>query len=227
MKPRNTISRFLNKLREVVATRNLRRFASELKLAELPVPKDSYPMSSISLHEMFVDVERKRPRLIVELGSGCSTVLLAAYARAHQIKLVSVESSPKYLGETLRLLEEAAVTGPHVTVVEAGLKSYSIKGNAFLWYDVDAMNLNDGSVDYLVVDGPPGGLQKNSRYPAMQLLWQKLAPEARILLDDANRPDELEICRDWIEEFPDLSLELNITGRGIARFEKSRVAGRH
>lgn len=58
----------------------------------------------------------------------------------------------------------------------------------------------------LIVDGPPGRVNKDARYPALPLLHERLNPGAHVFLDDATRPDERRILTQWLAEFPDLRL---------------------
>ena len=57
-----------------------------------------------------------------------------------------------------------------------------------------------GRIDLLVVDGPPGLLRPQARYPALPVLRERLSPGASILLDDTHRADEREIVRRWLDE---------------------------
>jgi hypothetical protein len=56
-------------------------------------------------------------------------------------------------------------------------------------------------IDMLFVDGPPGMLQRHSRYPAVPQLLSRLSPSAVVLLDDAGRSDEREIMETWSRDF--------------------------
>ena len=56
----------------------------------------------------------------------------------------------------------------------------------------------------LVIDGPSGFIQKNSRYPAMPVLFDRFSKGCEIYLDDAGRVDEKEIVECWLNEYSDL-----------------------
>ena len=72
----------------------------------------------------------------------------------------------------------------------------------------------------LVIDGPPGFIQKNARYPALPLLFDKLSEDCVIFLDDAARHDEKEIVDLWLNEHPELEHRFFDTERGCSIFTK-------
>ena len=84
-------------------------------------------------------------------------------------------------------------------VIYAPLEKIKLAGNNYDWYSLKAMP--ESSIDMLVIDGPPGFIQKNSRYPALPLLFDKFSKQARVYLDDAARGDERELVLQWQTEF--------------------------
>ncbi|MCW3064342.1 MAG: Methyltransferase domain, partial [Solirubrobacterales bacterium] len=54
-------------------------------------------------------------------------------------------------------------------------------------------------IDLLLVDGPPAFEPEIalSRYPALPVLAERLAPDATVVLDDIDRPGELAILETW------------------------------
>jgi hypothetical protein len=69
------------------------------------------------------------------------------------------------------------------------------------WYDPAALDgLPERGVELLIVDGPPAA--RGSRYPALPLLADRLAPGAAILLDDTDREGERKAVERWSDEFP-------------------------
>ena len=65
-----------------------------------------------------------------------------------------------------------------------------------LWYDLSKAVVPN-SVDLLLVDGPPGEVGPQSRYPAFPLLEQFLSDSALIVLDDGRRQEEQQIVTRW------------------------------
>ncbi len=53
-----------------------------------------------------------------------------------------------------------------------------------------------------MVDGPPAYAAGHglARYPALPVLYDWLAPDATLVLDDAERPGEQEVLRRWERE---------------------------
>jgi len=147
-------------------------------------------------------VERNRPKLIIELGSGISTYWLATALHAFGAtgRLVSLEHSDDYRDQALRQFSDLGVT--HVAEVRrAHLEDITVHGVPRPWYRRSSwQELRD--CDLLFVDGPPGWSAPRARYPAVPLLAEALSPGATVVLDDYDRPDEREILALWREAHP-------------------------
>ena len=53
----------------------------------------------------------------------------------------------------------------------------------------------------MIIDGPPMKVQKNARYPAVPLLYDKLCDGCIVLMDDGARKDESLIAEMWNREY--------------------------
>ena len=152
------------------------------------------------LAELAGYVQRHRPRVIVECGSGVSTLIIA---RALQLNggghVYTLEHSPEHGRATRALLTRHAVE-EWATVVDAPLRDHQIAGESWPWYTVE--DLPQGEIDLIVVDGPPKRTRTLARYPALPLLGHRLAASGAVVLDDAARADEREIVRRWKAEHP-------------------------
>ncbi|MDH5711928.1 MAG: class I SAM-dependent methyltransferase, partial [Gammaproteobacteria bacterium] len=85
-------------------------------------------------------------------------------------------------------------------------------------------SLPDVPIDILVIDGPPGFLQKNSRYPSLPLLFDRLSESCSVFLDDAARDDERELVAQWLIEYPGLQHAYHDFERGcsVLKINKGR-----
>jgi predicted O-methyltransferase YrrM len=140
-----------------------------------------------------------RPETILELGSGVSTIISAYCLKMNgKGKVISLEHEEKYYrisSENIKAhgLQEFA------EVCYAPLKQYTINDILYSWYDLTAVTISQ-PIDLVTVDGPPGTLQKESRYPAFPLLVEFLNDNAIILVDDYIREDEKEIVKNWMND---------------------------
>ena len=73
----------------------------------------------------------------------------------------------------------------------------------------------------LVIDGPSGFIQKHSRFPALPVLFDRLAKNSIIFLDDAAREDEKEIVAMW--ENTGIEHEYIETERGCSIFKVNKL----
>jgi predicted O-methyltransferase YrrM len=156
-----------------------------------------------------------RPGLVVELGSGLSSLvigmMLRRIGRGH---LLSLESDEAFASRTRQQIVLAGLAD-RVEVRHAPLREHRLQGETWSWYDFSTDALRE-PIDLLVVDGPPRTVHPLVRYPALPVLHAKLSPAAVVLLDDAKREGEKQVVARWQREFPELELELLPHEKGTA-----------
>ncbi|WP_303312606.1 O-methyltransferase [Hymenobacter sp. BT730] len=145
-----------------------------------------------------------KPQTVVELGSGVST-LYSGYALEKNGfgKLYSIDHDQAFLAITARNAEAHQLDG-YIEFIHAPLTPIPLGQQQWIWYADMVARLPE--INLLVVDGPPGNTQNNARYPALPLLYAKLAPNAIIVVDDYNREQDKATVAMWLKQFPDLSL---------------------
>jgi len=155
----------------------------------------------------------KKPEFVVETGSGVSTIVIAyCLKKLGKGKLLSLEHDTKYAEITRDQISFHGLDGI-ATVVHAPLKEIEIKNRKWLWYNTTSFTINT-PVDVLVIDGPPGYVQKLSRYPAIPILYSHLNDRSKIVVDDGRREDEKTIVALWEKEFEGLQSEFFETENG-------------
>lgn len=159
---------------------------------------------------------QRKPSRIMECSSGLTTLMLARCCQINSHGHVySLENGEEYAANTRTWLNKYGLES-YATVIYAPLEDINLKGIDFSWYSMT--QLPDTLVDMLVVDGPPGFLQSNSRYPALPILIKRLIRGCKIFLDDAAREDEKRIAEYWQSEFPNLQHEYLELERGCSVF---------
>lgn len=156
------------------------------------------------------------PKLILELGSGSSTLLIARCLEQLGYKSyrhIVVDHDSRYLELTRKFLQ---VNNLEEMVEYWDCPLRPVEGVDQRWYSGLTDRLDHLAIDLLIVDGPPGRLQGESRYPALPKLYPFLADHCTVVLDDAGRADELSIVRKWGERYPELSAEYFPPGHGFA-----------
>jgi len=173
------------------------------------VPWSDWAMRPAGLAEVLNQVSLRRPRLVVECGSGVSTIYLARLlAELGGGATVAIEHDGEWAAWLRDRLADEGLW-PYATVVDAPL------GPPDGWFDegrvLDA--LGGREIDLLLVDGPPAaegfgpggagwaGGRPHPREPALGFFLASLAPGARVVLDDADRPGEQEVLRRWEERY--------------------------
>jgi predicted O-methyltransferase YrrM len=163
-------------------------------------------------------VAADRPKLIIECGSGASSVWLGyAVERFGGAKVVALEHEERFAGASRDLIAAHGLDSI-VEVRHAPLTDWQ----GFPWYDTAALaDLSDAGLVF--VDGPPQQTGRHARYPAIPVLLPHCAPDALIVLDDTVRPDEQEIAERWLREFPELSAETYPAEKGAMVFRRSTL----
>ena len=148
-------------------------------------------------------IHQEQPNLIVEAGSGVSTIVCGRILRRRSGRVTSLEHERTYKEKNSRLVEGHGLSET-CNVRHTPLVSQKINGEMWQWYDLDRLRF-DYPIDFLLIDGPPTDVQGLSRYPALPLLFEKMGENAFIVLDDGDRDEESQIVQRWTTEYPSLS----------------------
>jgi predicted O-methyltransferase YrrM len=150
----------------------------------------------------------ERPSLVVECGSGASTLWLALAMRRFEIdgRIIALDHDPVFGGKTRDFLARHDLRDL-AEVRDAPLESFSLDGETYSWYARRAWEDLMG-IDLLFVDGPPATTGHQARYPALPLLSGSLSPVATAVLDDLIVPDMQKVLRLWLDAYPDFGSEI-------------------
>jgi len=160
----------------------------------------------------------KKPQVIVECSSGTSSLVLSQCCQLNQIGHVySLENGEAFVKQTQLQLDDFSLS-EFCDVFHAPLKEYMLGGETYQWYDFNRLAVAE--IDLLVIDGPPGFLQAQSRYPALVLLGDMLAKHCVVYLDDAARDDEQLLVRRWLELYPEFDNEYIDNDRGCSTLKR-------
>jgi len=177
-----------------------------------PMPSSArWALNPTGLLQLVWLIEQHRPGIILELGSGTSTVWMGyALEQAGGGRLVSVEHLPEFADRTRKLVDIHGL-GKLIEVRDAPLRPLRLGEATSLWYALDAL-ADLPEIDLLFVDGPPGPTGPQARYPALPVLSDRLADGAIVVLDDAGRADEATIVERWCAEIPGLDRSVPMLG---------------
>jgi len=149
----------------------------------------------------------QQPALVVDLGSGQSSVWMAAAMREAGIRgrVIAIDHDAHFGAQTGELARLQGVQ-QWLEVRHAPLVDVTVAGRTSSWYDPRLFDDLHG-IELVSVDGPPGQGTVQARWPALPILRDRLAPGARIVLDDMIRQDEKDIAEDWSTRYPEFSRE--------------------
>jgi Methyltransferase domain len=159
-------------------------------------PRTPWSISDALAVELTRRLDRRKPRRILEIGSGLSTAVLGAYAVRNEAKVVTLEHSWKYYEPTRRALARFGMHR-HVELKLAPLRRRRFEryGRRLLWYDT----MLTGRFDFVFADGPP---KDEGRKAVLFAVADQLDRDWEMWLDDGLRDHE-RICLDvWQKHLP-------------------------
>jgi len=145
-----------------------------------------------------------KPRVVVELGSGISTLVVAAWMREQgEGSVISCDHDAQWCDKTRRHLERSGLSS-FVEVVFAPLREWKSGTYTLKWYDLGEQLASIEAIDMPIVDGPPRSLDPMgmSRLPALDVFASRLSPRGAVVIDDALRSGERALIDAWKLAFP-------------------------
>lgn len=167
----------------------------------LPLSYHGWPISSDLALFLTQKIEENSYDLIIEFGSGTSTLLFAKMIEKKGGKLIAFEHKKEYLTKTKESLKHHNLY-KNVEVVYAPLIEYidSDESETFLYYNCkEKLDFNGYNNILVLIDGPPESTGPLARLPALKHILNNKIGSKRIdlVLDDHNRTNEKEISRKW------------------------------
>ena len=211
-----------NELQKIVAMINL---TPVLKGSYLPF--GDYAMEPVHLFHLLSRLQAMEPDVIVECGSGTSTLLIGNLLRQKERGHVfSLEDDYDWYRLMCRQVELHDL-GSRITLVYAPLEQRDFGvGDASDWYSSRSVERALETVDHLdvlIVDGPKSQTDL-ARFPALPFLLPKMTPDTLIVLDDVNRPQEQLVLSRW-QAMQELEVEYRRDAHRHQAF--LRVVARH
>ena len=170
-------------------------------------PTRGWAASPDFLNLIFDTISRDKPHIVVELGSGVSTIVVASALKYNgHGRLLTVDHDEHFLQKTNSDIDRLNL-GKFASSHFAPLVPCSIQGKVWQWYDLSENEIPD-TIDILIVDGPPEPITgEEGRYPALEKLYGAVADGGSIILDDTNRAGEKRFIHRFCKRFPEIHAE--------------------
>ena len=183
--------------------------------------------SAAYISDLVSFIFQNHSQVVVECGSGLSTLYAAAALKVTGGNLLVLEHDQRFLAQTKRMLERNSLLD-HVTIELAPLKEQKILGQNCVWYSLDHAIL-EKSADLIVIDGPPQALSELSRYGAASII-ERSAPHCGILVDDLDTDEMNSVLAAWRSvglKFRSYHPTPSLTSYAIYLFDGLTGAGRN
>lgn len=166
-------------------------------------PKNYFPVTGFSLgfqeiQHIINDIAYFNPKIILEFGSGISTIIISNYLKANNSNSIifSIDNNQGWQEAVKKEIHGNdnttffcfPVEDAELTFREEKVKWYQIPSDHFL----NSVN----EFELVIVDGPYGRISRFARFGFIPFLTGKLAKDAVLFIDDTHRPDELEIAEE-------------------------------
>jgi predicted O-methyltransferase YrrM len=201
-----------NKIKNYLTTntkKNIHDIYALEKLSPLNINYSVWTSSAIrpsAIVKILNEIIVNNKKIIIEFGSGLSTIYIAKTLKKMGGKLYSIENDENWIEIVKKMLKDDGLEDC-VHFIHAPLKPSSLSLNNLDWYDENLLNnlKRDEKIDLVLVDGPMAFSKdiELSRYPAIPLLHNNnhLGEDTTIILDDINRNGEEKILRLWEKKF--------------------------
>jgi predicted O-methyltransferase YrrM len=205
------LTRAIDRLRDDMAARHRDLVGEAAALSQLfrlvepraPMPSsEARGMRATALLELLLLIEQQRPKMVLEVGGGTSTIWIAYALERNGGQLVSLDHDPHGVDRTRSLLSTHGLADA-AEVRFAPPQPLTIAGEDVHWYDLDAF-ADVSDIDLLLVDGPPDRSGPCATFPALLVLESRLSDTATIVLDDPRISDE-DVVRRWTESVAGLT----------------------
>jgi|TARA_Y100000815_G_scaffold90672_1_gene79551 predicted O-methyltransferase YrrM len=143
-------------------------------------------------------IEKKRPTNVVELGSGATSLVIAKALAMHGGgALHSYDQHLPFVAEMQTWLAEHKLAA-HFGHAPLTQRDPNWPG---VWYSLPQL---PQTIDLLLIDGPPWAVHPFVRGMADRL-FDRIAPDGIVMLDDAARPGERYVAKRWRRDWPDFT----------------------
>lgn len=183
------------------------------------LPWNDWTLAQPVVRRLLQRLDELRPRRILEVGSGLSTLFLAQHAARTGADLVCLEHDPRFARRTATLLEQHGLAAA-ATLVVAPLHPRNVSTASYPWYDVAL----DGQFDFVLLDGPP---QRFGRQAALPAIAPHLAAGWELWLDDGYRDHEMTCIDLWHGKTRFTARLVDIEGSGVWMLNDAVAPGSH
>jgi hypothetical protein len=222
-----------NATKQIEASIGLQNYFATGNLPNINTERHAWPVSPDFALYLIELIEFNDYDLIIEFGSGISTVIVAKtianMAKRRQgkppVELISFDHLNQYYQQTLAKLKHEGLDGA-VQLHHAPLYDYTApNGKVYPYYaclDILVEAAQRCTVSGLrvlvIVDGPPGITGPHARYPAGPIIFSLFkGAQIDLLLDDYIRDEEKQIAKIWREELNVAKKSFTVTERKLEK----------
>lgn len=161
---------------------------------------EGWAVGSKTAYKLIEYLDEFKPKKILDIGSGLTTVLFAEWSKNNDAEVISLEHQEKYYNATKKLLDEYGL--------EADLRLCElVKTKWGMFYETNIPK----DLDFVLIDGPPGSIGRGA---TLYNIYPNLSKDFTAWLDDCNRYEEQRILKQWIRDLDVKVLDIEGLSRG-------------
>jgi predicted O-methyltransferase YrrM len=175
---------------------------------------------------VLAEIQERSDPVVVEFGSGQSTVILAACLKHKgRGRLLSIEHDAVHAAAVRRQLEACGLSS-NVDLRVVPLIDYPVAGTLPASKSYALTGLPDVQVDVALIDGPPSELGDAARLHPAQWALSRLSAGGAVFLDDTTRSQERAVLAHLAAVVPDLAIDYPRAEKGLARCTRVTASAR-
>ncbi len=163
------------------------------------VPWSSSAMSPSSVVSVVNDIILNKRRLVLELGTGISTLFVAKVLEdLGEGCLITIDHDKTWQKMCINLMNTNSIKPPNFLPITAELSYlYKVDNQEVEYYSMSEIEdtLNGSQIDMLIIDGPPAYSvgKELSRVPAAELFLPYMSDQSSVFVDDSTRAGEIKL----------------------------------
>lgn len=170
-------------------------------------------------------IDDQRPELVVETGSGVSTLVMAyRLERLGRGTVIALDHDPVHAAHTRSELERHGLTA-YAKVLDAPLEPLTVRGRRYRWHAQRAVAELRG-IDLVVDDGPPRELGDWLRYPSLPMLAPRMSAHGVFVMNMLGAEERTVLSR-WRDELPEFHQQVFATKKGHAVLSRQMQVKNH
>ena len=159
---------------------------------DFPIFPDGFAGNASLLYFIFKFLYREKPKSVLEIGSGQSSLLTSRYIKSNSEANVTILEENE---DWYKRVDSMISNGDNVRLIHSPLESVKVKRRKKMWYSTKIFDTEDAKYDLIIIDGPVGTYRLSRAGICNHL--PKIIDKGNfvIIFDDSTRKGEIDTIK--------------------------------